>query len=64
MLTIYNTNKQRKVKCSVCGKIFYTSHPCKKTCSLECGLAASQAAKYELKKNNRRYYKNSKGKTK
>jgi len=62
MLTSYDTNNRRKVKCSVCGTVFYTSHPRKKTCSLECGLAASQVAKYELKKNNKRYYKSSKGK--
>ena len=59
MLDSYNTNRKRKVKCVVCGKIFTTSHPCKKTCSDECSCARSRVAVYELKMNNRIYYKNS-----
>ena len=55
----------RKVKCAVCGKTFKTTHPSKKTCSVECSCARSRVANYELKKNNRIYYKNShKGKKK
>ena len=65
MLEVYNTNKVRKVKCSICGKVFTTTHPSKKTCSVECSCARSRVADYELKMSNRRYYKNShKGKKK
>lgn len=64
-MNIYNTTRVRKVKCKTCGKYFTTSHPSKKTCSVECSCARSQVAVYELKMNNRRYYKNShKGKKK
>ena len=50
-------------KCCICGKVFTTSHPNKKTCSDECSFARSNVANYELKKNNKRYY-NHKGKKK
>lgn len=58
---IIYTNKIRTVKCKTCGKVFKTSHPNKKTCSDECSCGRSQVAVYELKKNNKRYYKNSHG---
>ena len=54
----YISNNRRKVKCVTCGKIFYTNHPCKKTCSDECSMVRKQVAAEMLKKNNNRYYKN------
>lgn len=61
----FGTNRRRKVKCVTCGKMFETSHPSKKTCSLECSMARKQVAAKELCENNIRYYKYSrKGKQK
>lgn len=34
----YTSKGRRKLKCSVCGKVFITNHPKKKTCSLECSM--------------------------
>lgn len=34
----YTAKNKRKVKCSICGKFFITSHPNKKTCSIECSM--------------------------
>jgi len=57
---MYITGKRRKVKCATCGKVFYTTHPSKKTCSLECSCARKIVAYNELKKNNRIYKKSNK----
>ena len=40
-----------------CGKVFYTSHPSKKTCSVECSMDRKKVAAKELNENNKRYYK-------
>lgn len=53
----FGTNKKRKVKCVTCGKTFYTYHPCKKTCSIECSMDRKKVAAKELNENNKRYYK-------
>ena len=53
----YGTSKLRKVKCSVCGSVFYTDHPTKKTCSLECSMEQKLIAKKDVAKNNKRYYR-------
>ena len=61
----FGTNNRRKVKCATCGKVFYTSHPSKKTCSVECSMDRKKVAAKELNENNKRYYKDAnKGKKK
>ena len=65
--SVYNfsTTKKRKVKCVICGKTFITSHPCKKTCSVECSMDQHKIYEEELKKDMKRYYsKNKKSKNK
>ena len=34
----FHSRLKRKVKCAVCGKLFVTNHPSKKTCSDECSM--------------------------
>lgn len=58
----FGTNNRRKVKCATCGKIFYTSHPSKKTCSIECSMDRKKVASKELNENNKRYYSKVKNK--
>ena len=52
----YGSFKLRKVKCSGCGKIFFTDHPCKKTCSIECSMIQKQRTLKQANKDNNRYY--------
>ena len=52
----YGSYKLRKVKCTGCGKIFFTDHPCKKTCSIECSMIQKEVARKQADKNSKRYY--------
>lgn len=52
----YNSVNKRKIKCSVCGKEFFTTHPKKKTCSIECSSIQEQRTFKQANKDNMRYY--------
>ena len=51
----YGSYKLRKVKCSGCGKIFFTDHPCKKTCSIECSMVQKQKTVKQAIRQNKIY---------
>ena len=51
----YGSYKLRKVKCSGCGKIFFTDHPCKKTCSIECSMIQKQKTIKQAIRQNKIY---------
>ena len=58
----YGSYKLRKVKCSGCGKIFFTDHPCKKTCSIECSMLQKEVTRKQADKDSKRYYSKVKNK--
>lgn len=56
----YGSRTLRKVKCSVCGKVFTTDHPCKKTCSIECSMIQKEVTRKQADKDSKRYYSKAK----
>ena len=55
-MNIYNTTRIRKVKCETCGKYFTTSHPSKKTCSVECSMVLKERTMKQANKDTNRYF--------
>lgn len=56
----YTAKNKRKVKCSICGKLFITSHPNKKTCSIECSMRQQEITFKRSCKDTTRYNRKSK----
>lgn len=56
----YDNAIKKKIKCSICGKEFLTTHPNKKTCSIECSSIQQQKTFKAANKDTIRYYKLSK----
>ena len=52
----YDNAVKKKIKCTVCGKEFSTTHPHRKTCSVECSMMQKQRTMKEANKDNNRYY--------
>lgn len=53
----YTIKGKRKLKCSVCGKLFITNHPKKKTCSDGCSMLLKERTIKEAEKDLARYNK-------
>ena len=53
----YDNSIKKQRKCSVCGKMFITSHPNKKTCSDGCSIVLEQRTLKRSAKDTARYNK-------
>lgn len=52
----YSIKNKRKTKCPICGKQFFTVHPKKKTCSIECSMILKEKTAKQANEDTKRYY--------
>ena len=60
----YDNAIKKKIKCGVCGKEFTTTHPLKKTCSIECSMIQKEKTMKQANKDTNRYYGKNKNRVK
>jgi len=60
----YDNAIKKKIRCSICKKEFITTHPLKKTCSIECSMILKEKTMKQANKDINRYYGKNKNRVK